>query len=51
MDEPVRRGHEVTVFDDLSTGKIEKLAGVMNKINFVHGSITDLEATAARCST
>ena len=49
VDELVRRGHQVTVFDDLSTGKMENLAGVNDKINFVHGSITDLEATSAAC--
>lgn len=48
-DELVRRGHKVTVFDDLSTGKMENLAGVNGKINFVHGSIIDLEATSAAC--
>jgi UDP-glucose 4-epimerase len=37
------------VFDDLSTGKRENLAEVSAKINFVHGSITDLEATSAAC--
>jgi UDP-glucose 4-epimerase len=28
VDELVRRGHQVKVFDDLSTGKRENLAGV-----------------------
>ena len=42
-------GTQVTVFDDLSTGKMENLAGVNDKINFVHGSITDLEAISAAC--
>jgi UDP-glucose 4-epimerase len=37
------------VITDLSTGKRENLAGVMGKINFVHGLITDLEATSAVC--
>jgi nucleoside-diphosphate-sugar epimerase len=49
VDELVRCGHQVTVFDDLSTGKMENLAGVSDKINFVRGSITDLEATSAVC--
>jgi len=49
VDELVRRGHQVTVFDDLSTGKMENLAGVNGKINFVHGSIIDLEAASAAC--
>jgi hypothetical protein len=38
-DELVRRGHQVTVFDDLSMGKMENLAGVKGKSNFVHSSI------------
>jgi hypothetical protein len=28
---------------------MENLAGVNRKINFVHGSITDLEVTSAAC--
>jgi UDP-N-acetylglucosamine/UDP-N-acetyl-alpha-D-glucosaminouronate 4-epimerase len=44
VDELVRRGHGVVVLDDLSTGKEENLADVRNKITFVKGSITDIEA-------
>jgi nucleoside-diphosphate-sugar epimerase len=44
VDELVRRGHGVVVLDDLSSGKEENLADVRNKITFVKGSITDLEA-------
>lgn len=44
VDELVRRGHGVVVLDDLSSGKEENLAEVRNKITFVKGSITDLEA-------
>jgi UDP-glucose 4-epimerase len=42
----LRRGHSVTVLDDLSAGKEENLAGVRGKIDFVRGSITDPEAVA-----
>jgi nucleoside-diphosphate-sugar epimerase len=49
VDELVRRGHEVTVFDDLSSGKESNLAAVRNKIEFCVGSITDLAAIAAAC--
>jgi nucleoside-diphosphate-sugar epimerase len=44
VDELVRRGHSVVVLDDLSSGKEDNLAEVRNKITFVKGSITDLEA-------
>jgi nucleoside-diphosphate-sugar epimerase len=49
VDELVRRGHDVTVLDDLSTGKEANLAGVRNKIDFRAGSITDLETVQAAC--
>jgi nucleoside-diphosphate-sugar epimerase len=49
VDELVRRGHSVTVLDDLSAGKEENLAGVRNKIEFHHGSITDLEKVKTAC--
>jgi len=44
VDELIRRGHSVVVLDDLSAGKEENLAEVRNKISFIKGSITDLEA-------
>ena len=44
VDELVRRGHSVVVLDDLSSGKEENLVEVRNKITFVKGSVTDLEA-------
>jgi nucleoside-diphosphate-sugar epimerase len=44
VDELVHRGHGVVVLDDLSSGKEENLADVRNKITFVKGSVTDLEA-------
>ncbi len=44
VDELVRRGHSVVVLDDLSSGKEENLAESRNKISFIKGSITDLEA-------
>jgi len=37
------RGEEVRVLDDLSTGKIENLAGFLKSIEFVQGDIRDLE--------
>lgn len=49
VDELVRRGHSVTVLDDLSTGKEENLAGVRDKINFIRGTITDRQALEKAC--
>jgi len=43
VDELVRRGHGVTVLDDLSSGKEVNLADARTKIAFLKGSITDLE--------
>jgi nucleoside-diphosphate-sugar epimerase len=42
VDELVRRGHGVVVFDDLSSGKEENLRGAKDKIEFRRGSITEL---------
>jgi nucleoside-diphosphate-sugar epimerase len=49
VDELVRRGHQVTVLDDLSAGKEENLAGVRSKIDFHIGTITDLAAVQSAC--
>ncbi len=44
VDELVRRGHKVTVLDDLSSGKESNLAGVRDKIELRIGSVTDMAA-------
>lgn len=49
VDELVRRGHDVTVLDDLSSGKEENLAGVRKKIALQVGSIVDLAAVQEAC--
>jgi nucleoside-diphosphate-sugar epimerase len=49
VDELVRRGHRVAVLDDLSTGKERNLIGVRDKIEFIHGSITDREVFERAC--
>ena len=49
VDELLRRGHEVTVLDDFSSGKEENLAAAKNKIRLVRGSITDLNAARDAC--
>ena len=42
VDELVRRGHNVVVLDDLSSGKVGNLAGVQSKVELLQHSITDL---------
>ncbi|NSW78204.1 MAG: SDR family oxidoreductase [Chthonomonadetes bacterium] len=41
-DRLVEMGHEVTVLDDLSTGREQNIAHLKGRIRFVRGSITDL---------
>jgi nucleoside-diphosphate-sugar epimerase len=43
------RGHQVTVLDNLSTGKLENLQDLLEKIEFVEGSITDLDTVIGCC--
>src|SRR5260370_13320468 len=43
----VTEGHEVVVLDDLSSGRLENLESVLDRIEFVEGSITDLDACRA----
>jgi len=45
----VNRGCEVTILDNLSTGKVENMAAFRDKIRFVEGSITDAEVVADCC--
>ncbi len=49
VDELLRRGHDVSVLDNLSTGKIANLAHVSAKIKFLEASITDLAAVREAC--
>jgi nucleoside-diphosphate-sugar epimerase len=49
VQELVRCGQQVVVLDDLSTGKESNLAGVRDSIEFIHGSITDLEKVREAC--
>jgi len=42
--------HEVTVLDDLSTGKQSNLAGVKDKITFVKGDIADVGVLKKVCA-
>ncbi len=43
LAEELLKKHEVTVIDNLSTGRIENLNQIIDKINFIEGSITDLD--------
>src|SRR5208282_6372935 len=49
VEELVRRGHSVVVFDDLSAGKEANLAAVRDKIDLQLGSITELAAIRGAC--
>lgn len=49
VDELVRRGHDVVVLDDLSTGKIANLVQVKSKIKFMQESIVNLDALREAC--
>jgi nucleoside-diphosphate-sugar epimerase len=49
VDELVRRGHDVTVVDNLSTGKTANLSQVQSKIKFIQESIVNLEAVREAC--
>jgi nucleoside-diphosphate-sugar epimerase len=49
VDELVRRGHNVVVLDDLSSGKKENLTGLRGKIEILEYSVTDLDRLQAAC--
>lgn len=43
VDELLRRGESVAVFDDFSSGKDQNIAHLAGKVDVVRGSITDLD--------
>jgi nucleoside-diphosphate-sugar epimerase len=49
VDELVRRGHEVVVLDNLSTGKASNLTSVKTQITLIENSVTDPEAVRRVC--
>ncbi len=49
VDELVRRGHNIVVLDDLSTGKESNLASIRAKIDLRIGSIIDLATVQSAC--
>ena len=49
VDELIRRGHEVSVLDDLSSGKTANLELADGRVKFVQGTITDLGTVERAC--
>lgn len=49
VEELVRRGQRVRVLDNLSTGRLEKLAGVKGRFEFVKGDLTRPADCAKAC--
>lgn len=50
VDRLLEEGARVRVVDDLSTGRLENLAGVRDRIEFVEGTITDPATCAEVCA-
>lgn len=50
VDELVRRGQDVVVLDDLSSGKEENLAALRSKVDLRIGTIADLAVVQSACS-
>ncbi len=46
IDRLVAAGHEITVFDNVSRGSLDRLENVLDEIRFVEGDIRDREAFA-----
>jgi nucleoside-diphosphate-sugar epimerase len=49
VDELVRRGHDVAVLDNLSTGKAANLSQVSSKIKLIQASVTEPDAVREAC--
>ncbi len=45
----VSEGHEVVILDNLSTGRLENIADLTDKVRFVEGSITDIDTVRGCC--
>ncbi len=50
VDALLKRGCSVTVLDNLSTGKTENMAGFSDQIDFVEGSVTDIDTVHECCA-
>ncbi|MBN2458140.1 SDR family oxidoreductase [Candidatus Woesearchaeota archaeon] len=48
-EELIRRGHKVRVIDDLSTGNIDNIKGILSKIEFINDSICNADAIKKAC--
>jgi nucleoside-diphosphate-sugar epimerase len=49
VEELIRRGHSVVVFDDFSSGHEENLAAIRGPIEIVRGSVVDADALRQAC--
>ncbi|MGO9444720.1 MAG: SDR family oxidoreductase [Thiobacillaceae bacterium] len=49
VDELLRRNHQVTVLDDLSSGKRTNLQHVLDRLHFIEGSITNPQTVQQAC--
>ncbi len=49
VDRLVGAGHQVRVLDDCSSGKLENLAAVRNRIEFLQGDIRDRQLMTKAC--
>jgi nucleoside-diphosphate-sugar epimerase len=49
VDELLRRNHQVTVLDDLSSGKRANLQHVLDRLHFIEGSVTNLQTVQQAC--
>ena len=50
VDRLVADGHRVRVLDDLSSGRLENLAGVQDRVEFLQADIRDRQALAKACA-
>lgn len=49
VDGLVALGHDVVVLDDLSSGKVENLASVMDRVRLIEGDVCDPQTASAAC--
>ena len=49
VDRLVADGHQVRVLDDLSSGRLDNLSDVRNRIEFIKGDIRDRKVVAEAC--
>ena len=49
VDQLISEGHRVRVLDDLSSGRLENLSGVRDRIEFVQGDVRDRQVVGQAC--